>query len=199
MARHPHSRKAKSRSPSHTVDNVEPSVIGQPAFAEPHPTPDPTKFLVKHPSDNPVYKKIDELNRQHKIAPLPFPAPRDLPEPRLTLAAVLNISEASLESTVDSRAQLVFHAVGDTGSTRGPNDQNLVADKMVGDFNEGEKDQPLFFFHLGDVIYSFGEAQYYYDQFYEPYRNYPAPIVALAGNHDGMVPPAPRPRRWRLS
>jgi len=30
---------------------------------------------------------------------------------------------------------------------------------------------------------------YYYDQFYDPYRDYPAPIVALAGNHDGMVAP----------
>jgi hypothetical protein len=39
------------------------------------------------------------------------------------------------------------------------------------------------------MIYSFGEAQYYYDQFYEPYRDYPAPILALAGNHDGMVAP----------
>src|SRR6202035_4668876 len=34
-----------------------------------------------------------------------------------------------------------------------------------------------------------GEGQYYYDQFYEPYRDYPAPIIALAGNHDGMVAP----------
>jgi hypothetical protein len=52
-----------------------------------------------------------------------------------------------------------------------------------------EKERPLFLFHLGDVIYSFGEAEYYYDQFYEPYRDYPAPILALAGNHDGMVAP----------
>ncbi len=29
----------------------------------------------------------------------------------------------------------------------------------------------------------------YYDQFYDPYRAYPAPIFALAGNHDGMVVP----------
>ncbi len=33
------------------------------------------------------------------------------------------------------------------------------------------------------------EGQYYYDQLYEPYRDYPAPIVAIAGNHDGMVAP----------
>ena len=60
---------------------------------------------------------------------------------------------------------------------------------MVSDFSDDDKEKPFFFFHLGDVIYSFGEAQYYYDQFYEPYRDYPAPIVAIAGNHDGMVAP----------
>ena len=34
---------------------------------------------------------------------------------------------------------------------------------------------------------SFGEAQFYYDQFYEPYRAYPAPIFSVPGNHDGLV------------
>jgi hypothetical protein len=38
-------------------------------------------------------------------------------------------------------------------------------------------------------VYSFGEVKYYYDQFYEPYRDYPAPILAAAGNHDGMMAP----------
>ncbi len=33
---------------------------------------------------------------------------------------------------------------------------------------------PMFMFHLGDVVYSFGEHQYYYDQFYEPFRAYDA-------------------------
>jgi hypothetical protein len=60
---------------------------------------------------------------------------------------------------------------------------------MVSDFDDDEKEKPRFYFHLGDVVYSFGEEQYYYDQFYEPYRDYPAPILALAGNHDGMVAP----------
>jgi hypothetical protein len=60
---------------------------------------------------------------------------------------------------------------------------------MVSDFTDEGQHVPLFFLHLGDVIYSFGEGKYYYDQFYEPYRNYPGPIVALAGNHDGMVAP----------
>ena len=30
---------------------------------------------------------------------------------------------------------------------------------------------------------------FYYDQFYDPYRDYPAPIFAIPGNHDGMVAP----------
>jgi hypothetical protein len=59
---------------------------------------------------------------------------------------------------------------------------------MVTDFTEANSaDIPSFLFHLGDVVYYFGEATYYYDQFYEPYRDYPAPILAIPGNHDGVV------------
>jgi hypothetical protein len=59
---------------------------------------------------------------------------------------------------------------------------------MVSDFTEeNPADVPSLFFHLGDVVYYFGEGSYYYDQFYEPYRMYPAPIIAIPGNHDGVV------------
>ena len=59
---------------------------------------------------------------------------------------------------------------------------------MTSDFHEANPaDVPSFFYQLGDVVYYFGESQYYYDQFYEPYRGYPAPIFAIAGNHDGVV------------
>ena len=34
------------------------------ARPQPAPTPDPAKFEVKHPSDNPIYKQIDQLNRE---------------------------------------------------------------------------------------------------------------------------------------
>jgi Calcineurin-like phosphoesterase len=103
---------------------------------------------------------------------------------------MLNVDAAELERKITKQQQMAFHSTGDTGNTRGPQDQSLVANKMVSDFTDyDEKDKPLFFIHLGDVIYSFGEEQYYYDQFYEPYRNYPAPIIALAGNHDGMAAP----------
>jgi hypothetical protein len=48
------------------------------------------------------------------------------------------------------------------------------------------KSRPAFFFHLGDVIYYFGQERYYYDQFYDPYRDYNAPIFAIPGNHDAV-------------
>ena len=61
---------------------------------------------------------------------------------------------------------------------------------MVADYDDTDPRQvPSFAYHLGDVVYSFGESIYYYDQFYDPYRDYPAPIFAIPGNHDGMVAP----------
>lgn len=89
---------------------------------------------------------------------------------------------------IQQAGQIVFHSVGDTGSVIGPATQSLVADKMTADFDESNAaDVPSFFYHLGDVVYYFGEATYYYDQFFEPYRNYPAPILAIPGNHDGVI------------
>ncbi len=61
---------------------------------------------------------------------------------------------------------------------------------MIADFDETDaREVPQFAFLLGDVVYNFGETEYYYDQFYEPYRNYQAPVLAAAGNHDGMISP----------
>jgi 3',5'-cyclic AMP phosphodiesterase CpdA len=62
-----------------------------------------------------------------------------------------------------------------------------VADAMAATVTGNVADAPAFCFHLGDVIYNFGEAEYYYDQFYEPFRGYDRPIFAIPGNHDGAV------------
>jgi len=187
-------RKPKRPPRGHTAPLSGPTVavprqVGHPVFGQPQPTADPTKFQVNHPSDGPAYKKIDALNKAHLIQPLPFPAPRGGVEPRLTLDEVFGGNTGAIQK-ITSGGQIVFHATGDCGSTRGPQTQNVVTDKMVSDFNETvPKEVPQFCLLLGDVVYSFGEAQYYYDQFYEPYRDYHAPILAVAGNHDGMVAP----------
>jgi len=187
MPRKISSSKRVSKTPSGTTSG--PRNVGHPVFAQPQPTADPTTFQVKHPSDGPAYKAIDQLNKEHKIVPLQFPPPRGGQEPRLTLEEVFAGNTGAINK-IKSNKQIVFHATGDCGSTRGPVTQNLVTDKMVSDFEETKPGEiPQFNFLLGDIVYSFGEAQYYYDQFYDPYRNYPAPILAVAGNHDGMVSP----------
>jgi hypothetical protein len=185
-------------NPDNGTDNVlhagaeqaggeEPHPVAGPQFAEPDATPDPVEFKRKHASDKVAYQLLD---RERQL-PMGFPLSRGVPEPVLKLADIWGSAGASVEQRVKDNGQIVFHAVGDTGNTKGPKTQNAVADKMVSDFEEGDlKEIPKFFLHLGDVVYSFGEDAYYYDQFYDPYRNYPAPIIALAGNHDGMVAPS---------
>lgn len=87
--------------------------------------------------------------------------------------------------------KMVFHMTGDTGSVRNPGSQRHIANLMARQYEEAANaDKPKFLYHLGDVVYSHGEAQNYYDQFFEPYSQYPGPIVAIAGNHDSDVNPA---------
>jgi hypothetical protein len=167
-----------------------PRRLGSPVFAQPEPTADPTLFKIKHPSDAAAYKAIDQLNAEHALQPMPFPSPRaDGPEPVLTLAQVFGNGAAAI-AAIEGRKQITFHATGDCGSTRGPTTENEVTDKMVADFSDADpREVPQFCLLLGDIVYSFGEPEYYYDQFYDPYRNYHAPILAAAGNHDGMISP----------
>lgn len=167
--------------------NTSPMDTKGPQFGEPQPTPDAVKFTVMHGSDTAAYKILDS---EPNLPPRPFPVLPNTPEPVLTLAAALGSKGPQIVSEIAKTGQVVFHVVGDTGNTRGPKDEQMVSDKMVSDYQETDpRNVPSFFYHLGDVIYSFGESKYYYDQFYDPYRDYPAPIFAIAGNHDGMVAP----------
>jgi hypothetical protein len=155
------------------------STNGQPVFAQPKPSPDPTGF--KNPVTDTKFRGVVALEA--------VPQPQGgAAEPILTLEQVYGSAGAAKVAAIQQAGQIVFHSVGDTGSVVGPATQSLVADKMVSDFNEAiAADVPSFLFHLGDVVYYFGEGTYYYDQFYAPYRDYPAPILAIAGNHDGVV------------
>jgi acid phosphatase type 7 len=87
---------------------------------------------------------------------------------------------------------LVFHSVGDTGGVTTSTYIDGVTRFMECDFTgvPDPADRPSFFYHLGDVVYYDGEGANYWPEFYEPYLTYPAPIVAIPGNHDGDVNPA---------
>jgi hypothetical protein len=187
MAEHPKKKHPHGPAGVPPEPNTEPVATGGPQFAEPAPTPDPDKFTVRHGSDKAAYTILD--NEKGQLKPRPFPQSADT-EPVATLAASLGSQGAAIEASIKKAGQIVFHALGDTGNTKGPRDEGAVADKMVSDFTDSDpRSVPSFCYHLGDVVYSFGESQYYYDQFYDPYRDYPAPIFAVPGNHDGMVAP----------
>lgn len=158
-------------------------ILPDPQFGESLPgSPDPTVFKIPHGSDAALYAKVNKL----LMEPIPAPLrPNDLV---LTLEKVYGNMGPARMKAIQANGQIVFHAGGDTGPIKGPQSVEQVADKMTADAsNEPPANIPSFFFHLGDVVYSFGEAKYYYDQFYEPFRNYPGPILSIAGNHDGVV------------
>src|SRR5205085_1430166 len=158
-------------------------------FGEVKPTADETQFQLDNTSSQ-YYKSPYYL--LHKDLLQPVPAPRTSP-PRVELADVLG-SDAT--DAISAAKKIVFHSVGDTGAAKVNHFQTAqqaiaheagVADAMAHDVQQSGAGAPAFFFHLGDVVYNFGEGKYYYDQFYEPFRDYDRPIFAIPGNHDGMV------------
>jgi hypothetical protein len=158
-------------------------------FAETHPSPDETAFQRDNTSaayyNSPYYTK--HKNDVQDVPPL------RVDPPRMNLADVVG---PAMTSAIEAAKKIVFHATGDTGAAKVNVSQTAatalahqarVADALAADVKAGGPAAPAFFFHLGDVVYNFGEGQYYYDQFYEPYRDYDRPIFAIPGNHDGMI------------
>ncbi|SFW78998.1 metallophosphoesterase family protein [Chitinophaga sancti] len=127
----------------------------------------------------PVQKK-DQPDDSYKFQPLPAPTG--------TFPYHLDLRQLIPEI---SHQQMTFHLVGDTGSLRSTDFQRKVITAMEAQFEQDNP--PQFLFHLGDVVYNHGEASQYYRQFFGPFQNYPAPIFAIAGNHDSDVNPAAPP------
>jgi len=82
--------------------------------------------------------------------------------------------------------------VGDTGNVRDNISQLKVVEAMTAQYSDAH-DKPQFLFHLGDIVYNYGEVEGYEPQFFKPYGDYPAPIMAIAGNHDADVNPLVAP------
>lgn len=110
----------------------------------------------------------------------PLPAPTGAYPYRMDLATVLG--QPAVDA-IQQAGQLVFHCAGDTGGVQQPQPQTIVAMTMEQDVRNAPA--PSFLYHLGDVVYYNGQKSVYYPQFYEPYANYPLPIMGIPGNHDG--------------
>lgn len=159
-------------------------------YADPTPSTDEDAFQVNNTSAA-YYNSPYYLANKNLVQPIPPPRPGS--PASIDLADYL---PADLMAAINAAGSITFHSTGDTGAAKVSARQNAattlaeeaaVADAMAAAVQAGGARGPAFFFHLGDVVYNFGEAQYYYDQFYEPFREYDRPIFAIPGNHDGMV------------
>jgi hypothetical protein len=116
------------------------------------------------------------------IQPIPFEPKGPYPY-RLGLDQVLGPEAVG---KIAAAGRLVFHTIGDSGGVKDPAAQTLVAKGLETSF-AAKANPPSFLYHLGDLVYYRGEVDNYFDQFYDAYEHYPAPIFAIPGNHDGQV------------
>jgi len=157
-------------------------------YADPKPIPGENAFRQDNTSAA-YYNSPYYLAHKNQVQRIP-PRRSNLP---LNLADLL---PHDVVAAIQQAGKISFHAAGDTGAAKVNRSQTAataiaheahVADAMAAEVGSAGANGPAFLFVLGDVIYNFGEAQYYYDQLYEPFRSYDRPIFAIPGNHDAAV------------
>jgi hypothetical protein len=113
----------------------------------------------------------------------PVPSPRKYPT--MTLTEVVGDSPAGYTSDASGET-IAFDILGDSGPVK---EVQLPKELSVTDLlvRNAQSSPSAFLFHVGDVVYYYGEGPFYYGQFFEPFRCYPAPIFAIPGNHDGVT------------
>ncbi|RYY37899.1 MAG: metallophosphoesterase [Sphingobacteriaceae bacterium] len=128
--------------------------------------------------NTPVFKK-DIPDDSYKVRPLPPP----------TGTYPYHLKLLGSNSIVPDK--MTFHMVGDTGNLNRNIYRQPVASAMAKQcklINE-TTEYPCFLFHLGDLVYSHGEAQHYAHQFFSHFAEYPGKVFAIAGNHDADINP----------
>ena len=154
---------------------------------QPHRVPVRVHSAFLHePADFGSPRTREQLAASQAGQIIPLPPPKR-PNQVMELGEVIG---APAVDEITQSGQLVFQSAGDTGFGA-PWDLELVAQVMAMDLEStNPADRPAFFFHLGDVIYNHqyklpeSKANMYQPQFYVPYGNYAAKILAIPGNHD---------------
>jgi uncharacterized protein YukJ len=166
------------------------------ALATP-PTPlgAPTGFVFADPADDAVESFEPDKDTTFKTDYVQRIANgqvrTEVPDPRAGRNVYMDLTEV-VGQTVPGYADaggvetLSFDLIGDSGA--------VTAAKLQGSMSVGElmtamakTSPPAFLFHVGDVVYYYGEKQFYYGQFAEVFKGYPAPIFAIPGNHDALT------------
>jgi hypothetical protein len=174
-------------------------LFDEPTFNEVASSPDPSTFKIPEASDTKLYNQIQSLLTRNVVG---FGTSRAKPGDLYALQSALGSKGPAIIQSIQQAGQIIFHAVGDSGCSNANKYQNeiSVADQVTNDCHTADPaNRPAFLFHLGDVVYDFGQSTYYYDQFYEPYRNYPGPIFAIPGNHDSFIVPKTPPSQTPLT
>jgi hypothetical protein len=132
--------------------------MATPGFAFANPKPSPDDYNEFDPQDVAADSSVAELP-DTEVIPAPWKTP-----PVMSLSEVIG---ANASQQIQTAGKIVFHSVGDTGGVKEPSHQFAVADAMSADIGTETfaNGRPAFFYHLGDVVYYFGQERYYYDQF----------------------------------
>ena len=164
-------------------------IFGEPVFQEEVPTPDPAQFKVTNDDEKFYTKEVQALLTKDVVS---FDKATGEPSDLFSLAEAWGPHGSDVINSINAAKTITFHMIGDSGASAQSKyaSELKVADAVTNDFHiSAAATRPSFLYHLGDVVYNFGESLYYYDQFYEPFRNYPAPILAIPGNHDSFILP----------
>jgi uncharacterized protein YukJ len=157
------------------------SVASGPGFIFADPDPDATEEFIE---DKDTFFKTPFVQAQaNGQVQGPVPTPRD--PPQLDLETVVGPMVPGFVDTNGTQT-IAFDMIGDSGAVTAA---TYKGEQSVGDLITGlaKTSQPAFLYHVGDVVYYYGEKQFYYGQFAEVFQNYPAPIFAIPGNHDGLI------------
>ncbi len=164
-------------------------IFSEPVFNQGVPTPDPTQFTTPVTDDNLYTPQLQALLVKDVVS---FDQSTAKPGDVFPLATAWGSHGPEIIQSINAAQAITFHMIGDSGATAARTFPAMirVSDAVTNDFHTATAvNRPAFLFHLGDVVYNFGESLYYYDQFYEPFRDYPAPIFAIPGNHDSFIVP----------
>src|SRR5262245_5938390 len=126
--------------------------------------PPQRQFAEARPLQNGPQFMIEQLPRGNQQFQ-PLPVPRSLAPYHLALERLLPADQIK---AIQTAGQLVVQVVGDTGGVKYPVPQRIVAMAQEAQFDTPVAPMhPAFFYHLGDVVYFYGQADQYYDQFYD--------------------------------
>jgi len=179
--------EARSLGAAAVVRATKPAAPGGPngkgfVFADFDPNDESGKYIPDDDGDTYQTPFVQQLSKGKTRGPVPTPRQN----PITTLESVVGVNPPGYTSAGGSQS-IAFDVIGDSGA---PSQQKLTGyEQKVGDLmgKDAAASQPAFLYHVGDVVYFYGEENYYYGQFYEPFRTYPAPVFAIPGNHDGAT------------